>query len=85
MTESITQKTVLNGGLTVLTGHTPDEASENYFINVQIGSGSSDDSIDGQAHFLEHMLFNGVITEEGEIDFKTLGPSEKDLGFPVIF
>ena len=41
MTESITQKTVLNGGLTVLTGHTPDEASENYFINVQIGSGSS--------------------------------------------
>lgn len=80
MTESITQKTVLNGGLTVLTGHTPDEASENYFINVQIGSGSSDDSIDGQAHFLEHMLFNGVIIEEGEIDFKTLKQVKESQG-----
>lgn len=83
MGNKVTNRTVLNSGLRVLTGHVSDQATNYYNIRINIGSGFSDDEIDGQAHFLEHMLFNGVNTSEGFLDYKTLRQNrEKDgVGF----
>jgi len=76
----LTQKTVLDNGLAVVTGYVSDQATNTTEIKVHIGSGSSDDSIDGEAHFLEHMLFNGVETSNGIVDFKTLKQERERKG-----
>ena len=72
MSNDITKKTILDSGLRVLTGHVSDQATNYYDIRVTVDSGFSDDEIDGQAHFLEHMAFNGIEKFNGIVDYKTL-------------
>ncbi len=80
MGDQVTQKTVLNSGLRVLTGKVSDQATNFYNIQITVESGFSDDEIDGQAHFLEHMLFNGIHTSDGFLDYKTLRENREKEG-----
>ncbi|MEW2002211.1 pitrilysin family protein [Brevibacterium casei] len=57
-------RSVLPGGLTVITEHMPGLASET--IGIWVAAGSRDESADtaGSTHFLEHMLFKGTSTKD---------------------
>jgi predicted Zn-dependent peptidase len=56
------QRTVLRGGLRVVTEHVPGVRSA--AIGVFVGVGSRDESpmLNGASHFLEHLLFKGTET-----------------------
>lgn len=80
MSNQLTQKTVLDNGLSVVTGYISDQATSEIYISIHVNSGSADDMTNGEAHFLEHMLFNGIETPRGSIDFKTLKQEREQNG-----
>lgn len=57
---SMYQKTVLEGGLRVLTNYMPHTRSVSICLFVGAGSRYEEDSQAGISHFLEHMLFKGT-------------------------
>lgn len=57
MSNEITRKTILNGGLSVLTGYVPDEAEENYFEVSEIG-------------FIPHSFFQVTLPWLGKNNFE---------------
>ena len=61
---SVVKRTVLPGGLRVITEHVPGVRSVS--IGMWAGVGSRDESPEmaGSAHFLEHLLFKGTKTRE---------------------
>ena len=56
------ERTVLPGGLRVLTETMPGVLSATLGIWVGVGSRDEDDRLAGSSHFLEHLLFKGTAT-----------------------
>lgn len=54
------EKTVLSGGLRVLSGRTPHTRAVSVAIFVGAGSRYEEDPLAGVSHFIEHMLFKGT-------------------------
>ncbi len=54
------ERTVLPGGLRVLTESMPGVHSATLGIWVGVGSRDEDDRVAGSSHFLEHLLFKGT-------------------------
>ncbi|GAB3657430.1 pitrilysin family protein [Nocardioides korecus] len=56
------RRTVLPGGLRVVTEHMPGVRSAAVGVFVQVGSRDESDELNGASHFLEHLLFKGTPT-----------------------
>jgi len=56
------QRTVLPGGLRVVTEHVPSVRAASVGVWVAVGSRDEQPSVAGAAHFLEHLLFKGTGT-----------------------
>ena len=54
------KRTVLPGGLRVVTEHVPGVRSASVGIWVGVGSRDEQQSVAGAAHYLEHLLFKGT-------------------------
>ena len=54
------RRTVLRGGLTVVTEHMPGVRSAAVGAFVQVGSRDEAPQLNGASHFLEHLLFKGT-------------------------
>jgi predicted Zn-dependent peptidase len=61
---SVVKRTVLPGGLRVITEHIP--ASRSATVGLWVGVGSRDEapSVAGAAHYLEHLLFKGTTNRD---------------------
>ena len=58
----LARRTVLPGGLRVVTEHSPGGRSAAFGISATTGSRDEDSAHAGSAHFLEHLLFKGTRT-----------------------
>ncbi|HET6151759.1 MAG TPA: pitrilysin family protein [Marmoricola sp.] len=56
------QRTVLPGGLRVVTEHVPGVRSAAIGVFVSVGSRDETPALNGASHFLEHLLFKGTPT-----------------------
>ena len=56
------RRTVLKGGLRVVTEHMPGVRSAAVGVYVQVGSRDEAAQLNGASHFLEHLLFKGTTT-----------------------
>ncbi len=56
------RRTVLPGGLRVVTEHVPGVRSAAVGVFCQVGSRDEGDALNGASHFLEHLLFKGTPT-----------------------
>ena len=56
------QRTVLPGGLRVVTEHVPGVRSAAIGVFVGVGSRDESQTLNGASHFLEHLLFKGTPT-----------------------
>lgn len=56
----LVQRTVLSGGLRVITETTPHDPTTTVNITAATGSRDEPDHLKGAAHFLEHLLFKGT-------------------------
>ncbi len=56
------RRTVLRGGLSVVTEHMPGVRSAAVGVFVQVGSRDEAPQLGGASHFLEHLLFKGTPT-----------------------
>ena len=56
------RRTVLKGGLRVVTEHMPGVRSAAVGVFVQVGSRDEAAQLNGASHFLEHLLFKGTPT-----------------------
>src|SRR5882757_8304560 len=56
------RKTVLPGGLRIVTEHVPGVRSASIGVWVGVGSRDEGSSVAGAAHFLEHLLFKATPT-----------------------
>jgi predicted Zn-dependent peptidase len=56
------RRTVLKGGLRVVTEHMPGVRSAAVGVYVQVGSRDEAAQLNGASHFLEHLLFKGTPT-----------------------
>ena len=56
------RRTVLKGGLRVVTEHMPGVRSAAVGVFVQVGSRDEAPQLNGASHFLEHLLFKGTPT-----------------------
>lgn len=56
------RRTVLHGGLTVVTEHVPGVRSAAVGVFCQVGSRDETPALGGASHFLEHLLFKGTPT-----------------------
>ena len=56
------RRTVLRGGLSVVTEHMPGVRSAAVGVFVQVGSRDEAPQLSGASHFLEHLLFKGTPT-----------------------
>lgn len=56
------QRTVLPGGLRVITENTPSDPTSTFSIVVANGSRDEPEHLTGVTHFLEHLLFKGTRT-----------------------
>ncbi|MGH3588872.1 MAG: M16 family metallopeptidase, partial [Pseudonocardia sp.] len=56
----VVKRTVLPGGLRVITEHVPGVRSASVGIWVGVGSRDEQQSVAGAAHYLEHLLFKGT-------------------------
>jgi predicted Zn-dependent peptidase len=54
------RRTVLKGGLRILTEHMPGVRSAAVGVFVQVGSRDEAPQLNGASHFLEHLLFKGT-------------------------
>ena len=61
---SIVKRTVLPGGLRIITEHVPGVRSASFGIWAGVGSRDESPALAGSAHFLEHLLFKGTPTRE---------------------
>ena len=61
---SIVKRTILPGGLRVITEHVPGVRSASFGIWAGVGSRDESAAMAGSAHFLEHLLFKGTPTRE---------------------
>jgi predicted Zn-dependent peptidase len=61
---SVVKRTVLPGGLRVITEHVPGVRSVSMSIWAGVGSRDESAEMAGSAHFLEHLLFKGTKTRE---------------------
>ncbi len=68
------QKSVLPGGLTLLSQAMPDRRSVS--LGLWVRTGSRDESVPGMAHFTEHMMFKGTESR----DAKAIAASLESLG-----
>src|SRR3981081_359436 len=57
---AVVKRTVLPGGLRVITEHVPASRSATVGLWVGIGSGDEPTKVAGAAHYLEHLLFKGT-------------------------
>ncbi|WP_082503134.1 M16 family metallopeptidase [Nocardioides sp. Leaf307] len=57
---SLVRRTVLPGGLRVITEHMAGVRSASIGVWVGVGSRDEDDTLHGCSHFLEHLLFKGT-------------------------
>ncbi|WP_328403778.1 M16 family metallopeptidase [Nocardia sp. NBC_00403] len=62
MTDSGVRRTVLPGGLRVVTEHVPGVRSASIGVWVGVGSRDEGHTVAGAAHFLEHLLFKATPT-----------------------
>ena len=58
------KRTVLPGGLRVITEHVPGVRSASFGVWAGVGSRDETPAMAGSAHFLEHLLFKGTPTRE---------------------
>jgi len=56
------RRTVLKGGLRIVTEHMPGVRSAAVGVFVQVGSRDEAAQLGGASHFLEHLLFKGTPT-----------------------
>ena len=61
---SFVKRTVLPGGLRVITEHVPGVRSASFGVWAGVGSRDETPAMAGSAHFLEHLLFKGTPTRE---------------------
>ncbi|MEY4347626.1 MAG: hypothetical protein RIS43_45 [Actinomycetota bacterium] len=61
---SVVKRTVLPGGLRVITEHVPGVRSVSVGMWAGVGSRDESPEMAGSAHFLEHLLFKGTKTRE---------------------
>lgn len=61
---SLVKRTVLAGGLRIITEHVPGVRSASFGIWAGVGSRDESPAMAGSAHFLEHLLFKGTPTRE---------------------
>lgn len=61
---SVVKRTVLPGGLRIITEHVPGMRSVSFGIWAGVGSRDETPAMAGSAHFLEHLLFKGTPTRE---------------------
>lgn len=61
---AVVKRTVLPGGLRIITEHVPGVRSVSFGIWAGVGSRDESPSMAGSAHFLEHLLFKGTPTRE---------------------
>lgn len=61
---SVVKRTVLAGGLRIITEHVPGVRSASVGIWAGVGSRDESPAMAGSAHFLEHLLFKGTPTRE---------------------
>ncbi len=61
---SLVKRTVLAGGLRVITEHVPGVRSASFGVWAGVGSRDETAAMAGSAHFLEHLLFKGTPTRE---------------------
>ena len=61
---SLIKRTVLPGGLRIITEHVPGVRSASFGIWAGVGSRDESPAMAGSAHFLEHLLFKGTPTRE---------------------
>ena len=61
---SLVKRTVLPGGLRIITEHVPGVRSASFGIWAGVGSRDESPAMAGSAHFLEHLLFKGTPTRE---------------------
>ncbi|MHB0927971.1 MAG: M16 family metallopeptidase [Candidatus Nanopelagicales bacterium] len=61
---SLVKRTVLPGGLRVITEHVPGVRSASFGVWAGVGSRDETVAMAGSAHFLEHLLFKGTPTRE---------------------
>lgn len=57
---AVTKRTVLPGGLRVISEYVPAMRSVSVGMWVNVGSRDEESSVAGSAHFLEHLLFKGT-------------------------
>lgn len=60
---AVTKRTVLPGGLRVISEHVPAMRSVSVGMWVNVGSRDEETAVAGSAHFLEHLLFKGTTTK----------------------
>ena len=61
---SVVKRTVLPGGLRIITEHVPGTRSASFGVWAGVGSRDETPAMAGSAHFLEHLLFKGTATRE---------------------
>ena len=61
---SVIKRTVLPGGLRIITEHVPGMRSVSFGIWAGVGSRDESPAMAGSAHFLEHLLFKGTEARE---------------------
>ncbi len=61
---SLVKRTVLPGGLRVITEYVPGVRSASFGVWAGVGSRDETPAMAGSAHFLEHLLFKGTPTRE---------------------
>lgn len=61
---SVVRRTVLPGGLRIITEEMPGVRSASFGIWAGVGSRDESPAMAGSAHFLEHLLFKGTPTRE---------------------
>jgi len=64
-TDGVVRRTVLPGGLRVVTETMPGMRSAAFGVWVGVGSRDETPSLSGASHFLEHLLFKGTRTRTG--------------------
>jgi predicted Zn-dependent peptidase len=60
---AVIKRTVLPGGLRVISEHVPAMRSVSVGMWVNVGSRDEETSVAGSAHFLEHLLFKGTTSK----------------------
>ncbi|KFZ79273.1 zinc protease [Amycolatopsis sp. MJM2582] len=61
---AVVKRSVLAGGLRVITEHVPASRSATVGLWVGVGSRDEPSSVEGAAHYLEHLLFKGTTNRD---------------------